>query len=114
MEIKDKPNNTNIYLLIIGLVVLLCISICLGFFGFIMSNRLQSEFAAEETTTNDINSKCVAEGGKWIPTTKECEKISEPSCRALGGIFDACASPCRNAGGEVMCIQMCEQVCSFN
>lgn len=113
MEKQPMTNNTNLYLLIGGLIILAFVSGCVGIAGFLISNRIRNSVAGNNNAMDEISTKCFNEGGKWQANTKECEMISEPSCRALGGIYNACASPCRNAGGQVMCIQMCVQVCTF-
>lgn len=111
-EINKKPNDFRLVLLGIALVVV--VSIVLGIIGFIVGNKIQNSISMAPVDLLDISSKCIGAGGTWVGESQECENISEPLCRSFLGDFDACASPCRNIAGEVMCIQSCVQVCAFN
>ena len=50
--------------------------------------------------------------GVWREDYKECEFMSLPTCEALGGRYNGCASPCRHQPGQA-CITMCVPVCTF-
>ena len=110
---KIIPDEKIPYVLIIGLFALLILAALVGILGFALGNSLQNSMTGSQVDLN-VSAKCIAEGGTWIGSVQECEGISEPSCRDLSGKFNACASPCRNQSGEVICIQMCVQVCEFN
>lgn len=57
---------------------------------------------------------CRNNGGNWNEGHNECGGVSKEACKAIGGTFNECASPCRyNADPNLFCIQMCEQVCQF-
>lgn len=56
---------------------------------------------------------CQADQGNWLEEHQECEFMSEQSCSALGGKFDACASGCRHDSEAMVCVLMCVPVCSF-
>jgi hypothetical protein len=57
--------------------------------------------------------KCTSKGGTWSEQYKECTGIDSDSCRAIGGSYDECASPCRNDPNAQVCIMMCVQVCKL-
>ncbi len=50
--------------------------------------------------------------GVWREDYRECEFMSLPTCEALGGRYEGCASPCRHQPGQA-CITMCVPVCTF-
>lgn len=108
-RIESKP-----LIIIIGsLVILMVFSICFGMAGIAVGSAIKTGVTSQNFDTSDLATRCLNQGGVWVTQTKECEKVSEPFCRSAGGVFDACASPCRNASGQVMCVQMCVQVCTF-
>ena len=39
------------------------------------------------------------------------DEMSEALCARVGGHWNACSSPCRGQGDDVICIQVCEAVC---
>jgi hypothetical protein len=55
---------------------------------------------------------CERVGGTWGPYN-ECLGIDGPSCTAIGGAYDECASACRHDPDATMCTMQCVQVCSF-
>lgn len=112
MKVQIKNNNSSLILVSISLVLLLIFSVVIGVIGFIIGNNIQKTTSVTNADLVNVSATCISEGGHWQAKNKECESISEPKCRELGGIFDACASPCRNNKGD-MCIQMCIQVCTF-
>lgn len=69
--------------------------------------------AAGGSTSLTTGEKCAAQGGTWSAQYKECTGIGETSCKAIGGTFNECASPCRNDPDAQVCILMCVQVCAF-
>ncbi len=113
MVVSEKSNIRTLVLLFVSFVLLLIFAVALGVAGFLISTSVQKSLSQTSLDSADISTKCLNEGGNWINSTRECEKVSEPFCRSAGGTYDACASPCRNASGEVMCVQMCVQVCTF-
>jgi hypothetical protein len=56
---------------------------------------------------------CVDAGGKYLAAFKECENVSEASCKAMSGSYNECASACRHLPESVMCTAQCVPVCSF-
>ncbi|MEO6728432.1 MAG: hypothetical protein ABIM99_00765 [Candidatus Dojkabacteria bacterium] len=110
IQVKEPPKN--MYVLIASLIILVIFSVGIGVLGIVLGNRIQNSISSE-VNVNDVSLKCINEGGTWVAKNQECEKVSEPFCRNLDGVFDACASPCRNATGDVICIQMCVQTCTF-
>ena len=52
--------------------------------------------------------------GRWLQKHNECEFVDQKSCENTGGIYNDCASACRHASGNVMCIQACIPVCSYS
>lgn len=70
-------------------------------------------------TNNNVESKselqtyCEANNGTWIEESEECEGISEVMCVNKGGVFNECASACRNNPEQEVCTLQCVQVCEF-
>lgn len=58
-------------------------------------------------------SSCKSNGGVWNEQYKECGGVKKEVCEKIGGVFINCASPCRHDPNANLCIQMCEEVCSF-
>ena len=62
------------------------------------------------------NSKglCQNFGGNWISQYDECEMISSEQCSEMNGVYDSCASACRNHPDypDVICTKQCVPVCS--
>ena len=59
---------------------------------------------------------CQSNGGQWLAEFKECELFeSHEFCEELGGVYNECASACRNAPDypNLACIDVCVEVCSF-
>ena len=59
---------------------------------------------------------CKNNGGKWIAEFNECELFESPElCTDIGGVYDECASACRNVLDypNVVCTDNCVEVCSF-
>jgi hypothetical protein len=65
------------------------------------------------STTSSTGQKCAAQGGTWSEQYKECTGVGESSCKAIGGTFNECASPCRNDPKAQACIMMCVSVCTL-
>lgn len=64
-------------------------------------------------TTLTTGEKCTQEGGSWSSQYSECTGVDEKSCKAIGGTWNDCASPCRNDPNAEVCIMMCVSVCTF-
>ena len=58
--------------------------------------------------------QCIEFGGRWINEAYECVDINSDQCTQLGGVYDECASACRNDPGAEMCIQVCVQACKVS
>ena len=56
---------------------------------------------------------CVSMGGKFDAKYKECGGISASQCVGIGGVFNECASACRNNPKAKVCTLQCVQVCQF-
>lgn len=56
---------------------------------------------------------CVSAEGRWLPSYKECENVSEEWCQANKGKFKPCESACRHAPVQGPCIMQCVQVCEL-
>ena len=59
---------------------------------------------------------CKSNGGKWLAEFNECELFESPElCTDMGGVYDECASACRNVPDypNVVCTDNCVEVCSF-
>ena len=63
--------------------------------------------------TSNIESACLAYGGKWLVEFNECESISEEQCSILNGTFRECASACRHDQHAEMCTMQCVLVCKI-
>lgn len=63
--------------------------------------------------TEDKQTSCQQNGGKWLPDYQECENISAETCASLSGTFKDCASACRHDPNAEVCIQVCVPICSF-
>ncbi len=69
----------------------------------------------EGACLNAPGEACKGANGTWLVDFNECESISADLCQELGGNFNGCASPCRNApSSDRMCIQQCILVCEFS
>lgn len=56
---------------------------------------------------------CGYYNGTWISGTNECEGVSQELCARMGGMFNECASACRNDPGAEFCTLQCVIVCEF-
>ncbi|MFS8131191.1 MAG: hypothetical protein ACMG57_04385 [Candidatus Dojkabacteria bacterium] len=112
-ETSLRKDSRSLLILVSSLVILMFFSIFVGFLGILLGTTLKKTMNTKNEDITSVSTKCSNENGVWVENTKECEGVSEPFCRNLNGTFDACASPCRNKGGQVACIQMCLQVCTF-
>jgi hypothetical protein len=61
----------------------------------------------------NLEGACLAADRNWIADAKECEGMAKSECLELGGVFDSCASACRNNPEAEICTQQCVQVCQF-
>ena len=85
------------------------------------SNRCMAENAGASNITEgicpeegpDLRGVCENAGGTWLPDSRECEGISRESCENAGGIFNECASACRNDPDAEICTLQCVLVCQF-
>lgn len=62
----------------------------------------------------DLPATCSGLNGTWIEDSKECEGITAQDCTELNGVFDDCASACRNDPIAQACTLQCVPVCKFN
>lgn len=62
----------------------------------------------------DLAQSCQDAGGSWLAEFNECEHVGGMWCSNNGGIFNDCASACRNNPEAEFCTQQCVLVCSFN
>jgi len=75
---------------------------------------------SEEDATNErivdteIVDSCLVNRGTWVSGFNECEYTNETWCQENGGIFNECASACRNQPEAEFCTMQCVPVCSFN
>ena len=74
-----------------------------------------SEDTREVEVLEEISSEtfCLESNGNWLATYNECEGISREACESSGGVFDECASACRNDPGAVICTLQCVFVCRY-
>jgi hypothetical protein len=56
---------------------------------------------------------CEAHDGNWSAEYKECNGISENTCKSIGGTYDGCASACRHDPKAEMCTMQCVQICTL-
>jgi len=100
--------NKKLYFAIsIAISIILLISIFVTF-------SLFSKEVLEFSQSVESGEFCEANAGKWIPEFKECEQISKEKCEYSGGIFQECASSCRNnPDKDAMCITVCVPVCKY-
>lgn len=61
-----------------------------------------------------VKTECIALGGIWVDSVKECEYISADECDRLGGVFNECASACRNDPTAEICTMQCVLVCDLS
>ena len=69
----------------------------------------------EDISSNANSPKLQCEGfdGEWLQNFDECEGISEEQCSTMGGVFEECASACRNMPDAHMCTKQCVLVCKI-
>jgi hypothetical protein len=74
-----------------------------------------STFKITDTKSNANENKlaCDENNGIWLNEYDECEGITPETCKELGGIYNDCASPCRNNPETELCMQVCVSVCIF-
>ena len=62
---------------------------------------------------NSPKSQCEGFDGEWLQEFDECEGISGEQCSTMGGVFEECASACRNMPDAQMCTKQCVLVCKI-
>lgn len=61
-----------------------------------------------------ISEVCQKNKGKWLTESYECEGgLNGTKCQALGGVYNECASACRNQATATVCTLQCVPVCKF-
>jgi len=65
---------------------------------------------------SEVNPKgsCLSFDGIWIEEANECEGMPAQMCDELGGVYNECASACRNDPLAQMCTEQCILVCDFS
>jgi hypothetical protein len=78
-------------------------------------NLVEDELIRDNDAQDKYDS-CARLGGTPLREYNECEGITANQCTSLGGVFLECESACRNDPEypEVMCIEVCVEVCRFN
>ena len=56
---------------------------------------------------------CLSIGGRFDAQNMECLNVSPEQCASIGGVFNECASACRNNPEATMCTLQCVGVCQF-
>lgn len=77
------------------------------------SNNIQSWTLGECIAESTPESVCLSFDGTWIEDTKECEWMPKEQCDSMGGVFNECASACRNEPEAMVCTMQCVLVCDF-
>ncbi len=65
----------------------------------------------DDTITKNTGTDCLAKGGTWDGEFRECLDINQNACVEISGIWNECASACRNDPKEEMCTMQCVLVC---
>jgi hypothetical protein len=81
---------------------------CIGSAGYTWDAEIGSCIRVWEK-----NNICELAGGIWLEQYNECEYISKSLCEKYDGVFDECASACRNDPDAEICTMQCVQVCTF-
>ena len=71
-----------------------------------------SEGACNDPSTPE--GACLSFDGTWLEESQECEGMAQAQCEELGGVFNECASACRNDVDEQVCTLQCVIVCDFS
>jgi hypothetical protein len=73
-----------------------------------------SEISAGTNPTASVSaSMCNASKGTWSAEYKECNGISENTCKSIGGSYNGCASACRHDPKAEICTMQCVQICTL-
>ena len=103
-------------------IIVNTLSISLAFiFGMISASSPVHSTLEEVALGSGIQSvdvlapeKCELEGGQYNDFG-ECIGVNKQTCQDIGGIFDSCASHCRNETDQnIVCIDVCVEVCYMN
>lgn len=65
------------------------------------------------STFTEMKDQCVNQKWIWIEEWKECETWDKEWCNSMWGVFNECASACRNNPEAEICTMKCIQVCEF-
>lgn len=91
-------------------LILLVVSIFVLIFAVVAS---QSSEESNPINDSALANSCKQSGGHWLEESMECEGVTMNRCIDLGGIYNECASACRNDANAEMCTLQCVQVCKF-
>jgi hypothetical protein len=109
MEASKSRRSLMIILALIIVAVLALLAAVIS-----NQNKLSQTNDSNSDTELNIVEYCESNNGKWIEESKECEGLDETMCEAREGVFNDCASACRNSPEQDICTLQCVVVCDFD
>lgn len=117
----DRKPCTREYMPVCGEVQVQCIKAPCPPIKTTFSNRCEAENADATNIADGVcedeapnpEGACLSFDGNWLSDSQECEGMSKEQCETLGGIFNECASACRNDPEAEICTMQCVIVCQF-
>jgi antitoxin component of MazEF toxin-antitoxin module len=109
-----ESNGSRRSLIVILALVIIAVLALLAAVISSQNNTNQNNNDVNSGTQLNLIEYCESNNGTWIDETKECEGLSEAMCTAREGVFNECASACRNNPEQDVCTLQCVIVCDFD
>jgi hypothetical protein len=108
----ESNRSRRSLMVILALVIVALLALLAAF----ISNQNKTNTPSDVNTDTQLNliEYCQENNGTWIEEAKECEGLAEAMCEARDGVFNDCASACRNNPEQDICTLQCIQVCDFD
>ncbi len=106
----ESSRSKSILTAVLTVVVIAAIA----FIAVLLSNNSKTPATEDNVESkSELQTYCEDNNGTWLEESQECEGISEAMCVNEGGVFNECASACRNNPEQEVCTLQCVQVCEF-
>lgn len=102
-----KKRISKYFWVAIGISIVLLVT-----FFYVALKIIEEE--EQEIMFEELGELCDLNGGNWVSGFNECEYLSKEVCELTGGVFNECASACRNEENPEFCVMMCVPVCDYN